>query len=210
MAPALDPLVAATWVPIDEVRPWSKNPRRNDAASIRVAESLRQSGWCDPLVVAVGPWGEMLASGHARIKAALIIERDAPGTIIKGAPGPRMVPVRRQEFETEAAAKRYAVVANASGALAEWDADLLGEVVVATGLDLTEWAWSPEDVAALFEDSSPPGLGLTGGMELMSPDRRMVTLVVALSVTDFNEVEAVLSKHPGARRDAFMAAIRGR
>jgi ParB-like chromosome segregation protein Spo0J len=203
-----DPFVAATWEPIEAVKVWVRNPRRNDAAAIRIAESLRKSGWCDPLVVAVGPWGEKLVSGHTRLKAAMIIEREAPGTVIRGAPQARMVPVRRQVFEKEAEADRYAVIANASGQLAEWDADLLGEVITGTGLDLTEWGWAKEDVKAIFIEPRKGGDWSGDPDQKPSSERTMVALVMPLSVADFNEVEAALAAYGGIRRDAFMALVR--
>lgn len=199
---------AAEWVAIDTVAPWDKNPRRNDAAAVRVAESLRQSGWCDPLVVAYGPWGEKLVSGHTRLKAARMVEAD--GSVIKGSPAAGLVPVRRQHFEHELDADRYAVIANASGQLAEWDADLLGEVVLATKLDLTEWAWTSQDVAALFEEDGEASAWSDVGEEPTRGSKRtMVALVVALSVEEFNEVEHLITARGGLRRDAFLALVRG-
>lgn len=198
---------AAEWVQIETVTPWDKNPRRNDAAAVRVAESLRQSGWCDPLVVAHGPWGEKLVSGHTRLKAARMVEAD--GTVIKGAPAAGLVPVRRQHFEVEADADRYAVIANASGQLAEWDADLLGEVVLATKLDLTEWAWTQDDVAQLFEEESPAAGWTSDGSEPVRGSKRtMVALMVPLSIDEFNEVEQLLTARGGLRRDAFLSLVR--
>ena len=36
---------------LDEIRPYENNPRRNDEAVQYVAESIRQFGWKQPIVV---------------------------------------------------------------------------------------------------------------------------------------------------------------
>lgn len=36
---------------LDEIRPYERNPRRNDAAVQYVAESIRQFGWKQPIVI---------------------------------------------------------------------------------------------------------------------------------------------------------------
>lgn len=36
---------------IEEIRAYEKNPRRNDAAVDYIAESMRQFGWKQPIVI---------------------------------------------------------------------------------------------------------------------------------------------------------------
>ena len=36
---------------LDEIRPYENNPRRNDEAVQYVAESIRQFGWKQPIVI---------------------------------------------------------------------------------------------------------------------------------------------------------------
>ena len=36
---------------LDEIRPYEKNPRRNDAAVEYVAESIKAFGWKQPIVI---------------------------------------------------------------------------------------------------------------------------------------------------------------
>src|SRR5438445_500516 len=41
---------AARWVPIDSLRAWEKNPRHNEPAIARVAESIQRFGFGAPIV----------------------------------------------------------------------------------------------------------------------------------------------------------------
>lgn len=52
---------------LDEIRPYERNPRRNDAAVQYVAESIRQFGWKQPIVIDLDG---VIVAGHTRYKAA--------------------------------------------------------------------------------------------------------------------------------------------
>jgi hypothetical protein len=58
--------------PIDRPTPYPKNPRVNDRAVEKVAESIKEFGWRQPIVVDEA--GEILV-GHTRLKAAPVISR---------------------------------------------------------------------------------------------------------------------------------------
>ena len=51
---------------LTEIKPYGKNPRKNDGAVDAVAESIKQCGYCSPIVVDENY--EVLA-GHTRLKA---------------------------------------------------------------------------------------------------------------------------------------------
>ena len=51
---------------INEVIPYSSNPRKNDNAVDAVAESIKQCGYCSPIVI--DEYNVILA-GHTRLKA---------------------------------------------------------------------------------------------------------------------------------------------
>lgn len=53
---------------INTVTPYEDNPRRNDAAVDAVAESIRQFGFRQPIVV---DGNDVIVVGHTRYKAAL-------------------------------------------------------------------------------------------------------------------------------------------
>ena len=54
--------------PVDSVRPYHGNPRRNDHAVDAVARSLREFGFRQPIVV---DSDGLIVVGHTRYKAAL-------------------------------------------------------------------------------------------------------------------------------------------
>lgn len=114
---------AATWVPVAALKPWLKNPRKNDPAVPRVAESIRRFGFVAPIVVWTS--ADRMVAGHTRLKAILSILDAEPDFIPKGAPGPGVVPVRWHEFESEKEADLYALADNRLGELAEWDGEAL-------------------------------------------------------------------------------------
>lgn len=65
--------------PIHEIRPYEKNPRRNDEAVNAVAESIRQFGFKVPMVV---DSDGVIVAGHTRYKAAKKLGLDSVPCII--------------------------------------------------------------------------------------------------------------------------------
>lgn len=53
---------------INDVKPYEKNPRKNDAAVSAVANSIREFGFKVPIVI---DKNGMIIAGHTRYKAAL-------------------------------------------------------------------------------------------------------------------------------------------
>ena len=54
-------------VGISSVIPYARNPRRNDAAIAKVAASLQEFGWRQPIVV---DEDMVVVAGHTRLEAA--------------------------------------------------------------------------------------------------------------------------------------------
>jgi ParB-like chromosome segregation protein Spo0J len=94
---------------IDRVRPYEKNPRRNDKAVQAVAESIREFGFRQPIVV---DGDGVIVVGHTRYKAALKL-------------GLKSVPVHVAADLTPQQARAYRLADNRSAENAEWDVDLL-------------------------------------------------------------------------------------
>lgn len=99
------------WEPIKSIRPYEKNPRRNDEAVEAVASSIREFGWQQPIVV---DRDGVIIAGHTRYKAAKKLKCDT-------------VPVVVADDLTEDQVKAYRLADNKTGELAEWDTALLGE-----------------------------------------------------------------------------------
>ena len=98
-------------VKLSEIRPYERNPRRNDSAVDAVAASIKEFGWQQPIVV---DKDGVIIAGHTRYKAAKKLKC-------------KEVPVVYADNLTEEQAKAYRLADNKTSELAEWDADLLSE-----------------------------------------------------------------------------------
>ena len=96
---------------LGEVRPYEKNPRRNDDAVKYVAESIRQFGFKVPLVI---DHDGVIVAGHTRYKAAKKL-------------GLKTVPCIIADDLTEEQVKAFRLADNKVSEKAEWDFELLAE-----------------------------------------------------------------------------------
>lgn len=94
---------------IDEVTPYENNPRNNDQAVDAVANSIKEFGWQQPIVV---DKNMIIIVGHTRYKAAKKL-------------GLTKVPVVVATNLSDEQAKAYRLADNKSGELADWNEDLL-------------------------------------------------------------------------------------
>jgi ParB-like chromosome segregation protein Spo0J len=94
---------------IGRVVPYARNPRRNEAAVAKVAASLTEFGWRQPIVVD----GEMtIIAGHTRYLAAQRL-------------GMKKVPVHVADNLTPEQARAYRLMDNRSHEASEWNLVLL-------------------------------------------------------------------------------------
>lgn len=94
---------------IDRIKPYEKNPRQNEKAVAAVAESIREFGFRQPVVV---DRDGVIVVGHTRYKAALKL-------------GLKTVPVHVATDLTPKQARAYRLADNRTAENAEWDVDLL-------------------------------------------------------------------------------------
>src|SRR5437868_2559191 len=104
---------AAVWLSVTELVPWEKNPRKNDAAVAKVAESIQRFGFGAPLLARAED--KQVIAGHTRLLAAKKL-------------GLTHVPVRLLDLDP-ADAKLLALADNRLGELAEWDDEALARVL---------------------------------------------------------------------------------
>ena len=95
--------------PIDDVKPYPNNPRNNDDAVEYVANSIREFGWQQPIVVDTD--GTIIA-GHTRHKAAKLLGMDT-------------VPVVVADNLTPAQVNAYRLADNKVAEAATWDMEAL-------------------------------------------------------------------------------------
>ncbi len=128
---AVEPADVSRWVDHEELELWEDNPRDNESAVPKVAESLKRYGFVAPVVVWTSK-GRLIA-GHTRLKAFRRIIDGQPDFIAKGSPGKGLVPVRFHEFESEAEASAYAIADNRLGYEADWDYEKLVPLLESIG-----------------------------------------------------------------------------
>jgi len=97
------------------LKPWDRNPRRNDSAARKLALLIIAHGFRDPLVVWKGK--KTILAGHTRWKAAKYL-------------GMQNVPCLEQVFATKADAEEYAIADNRASEYAEWDDNLLADILL--------------------------------------------------------------------------------
>ena len=105
----IDDLGKVENVGIDTIKPYENNPRKNDQGVDAVAESIKQFGWQQPLVV---DKNNVIIVGHTRYKAAKKL-------------GLSEVPVVVAANLSDEQVKAYRLVDNKTGELTDWDDDLL-------------------------------------------------------------------------------------
>ena len=95
--------------PVERLKHYPQNPRRNDAAVEAVARSIDEFGWRVPIIV---DQDGVIIAGDTRLKAAIKL-------------GISQVPVHVAEGLSDAQIKAYRIADNQTASIAEWDTDLL-------------------------------------------------------------------------------------
>jgi site-specific DNA-methyltransferase (adenine-specific) len=94
---------------IDQIRPYKKNPRINDEAVKYVANSIKEFGFKQPIVI---DKNNVIVAGHTRYKAAMEL-------------GLESVPCIMADDLTDEQVKAYRLADNKVAEASEWDFDLL-------------------------------------------------------------------------------------
>ena len=96
-------------VALNKIIPYIRNPRKNENAIEKVASSIKEFGFRQPIVV---DSENVIIAGHTRFEAAKRLGLD-------------VVPIHVADGLTEQQAKAYRIADNRVGQEAEWDYDLL-------------------------------------------------------------------------------------
>lgn len=136
------------WVMLDEIHPYENNPRHNDDAVQYVANSIKEFGWKQPIVV---DKDGVIIAGHTRYKAAQKL-------------GLEKVPVITADDLTEEQVKAYRLADNKTGEFAQWDLGLLGqELGDIMDLDMQEFGFFDDGVEEYdFSDFDQENEALSG------------------------------------------------
>jgi DNA modification methylase len=147
-------------LPINDVIPYVRNPRNNDQAVAKVASSLNEFGWQQPIVV---DEFMVVVAGHTRLAAARYLGMDR-------------IPVHVAKNLTPEQVKAYRIADNRVAEEAEWDHELLrlelGELEsMDFTLDLT--GFDSDELMALMAD--PFEGGETDPDDVPEPPKDAVT-----------------------------------
>ena len=174
-------------IPIEEVIPYARNPRKNEDAISKVASSLQEFGFRQPIVV---DNDNVVIAGHTRLLAAKRL-------------GMERVPIHTAKDLSDAQIQAYRITDNRSSQEAEWDEDLLrielGDIrdqdfnLALTAFDedelerlladaLEEGLTDPDDVPDVPEEPTAKmgDVWVLGRHRLMCGDSTVVTDVSAL------------------------------
>lgn len=131
--------------PVERVKPYDKNPRRNDSAVDAVATSIREYGFRQPIVVDVEG---VIIVGHTRWKAAKQL-------------GMATVPVHVAAELSPEKARAYRIADNQTASIAEWDNEFLVAELKALeelGVEINGLGFDDDELTALFAPPFMPGL----------------------------------------------------
>ncbi len=98
-------------IPINEIKPYKNNPRKNDKAVDLVVKSIKEFGFQNPIIL---DKNKEIIAGHTRLRAAKQLKI-------------KEVPVIYAENLTKAQVKAFRIMDNKSHELAKWDLGLLKE-----------------------------------------------------------------------------------
>lgn len=127
---------------LDEIQPYEHNPRNNDAAVEYVANSLREFGWKQPIVI---DKDGIIIAGHTRYKAAQRL-------------GMKTAPCIMADDLTPEQVKAYRLADNKTGEFAEWDFSELEMELADIEMDMAAFGFLEEelnDVEAVEDDYVP-------------------------------------------------------
>ena len=118
-------------VPIDSVKPYENNPRDNDGAVEATANSIKEFGWQQPIVV---DKDMVIIAGYTRLKAAERL-------------GLKHVPIVVADLSEEQA-KAYRLADNKTGELADWIfSDMNAELSEITTIDMSTLGFDETDMS---------------------------------------------------------------
>lgn len=106
---------------LSEIKPYEKNPRRNDGAVDAVVASIEQCGYCSPILV---DENNVILAGHTRYKALQKLGWKEAEVVVR-------------DGLTDEQKRKYRLLDNKTNEFASWDFDLLAEEI--EGLDFEDY-----------------------------------------------------------------------
>lgn len=113
---------------LDEIKPYEKNPRKNDEAVEYVANSIKEFGFKVPIVI---DKSGIIVAGHTRYKASKKL-------------GLEEVPCIIAEDLTDEQIKAFRLADNKVSEKAKWNKDLLMAEIMDLNIDMSEFGFEEE------------------------------------------------------------------
>ena len=98
-------------LPLNKIKPYERNPRKNDEAVAAVMESIKQCTYVAPIIV---DENNVILAGHTRYKALKKLGKTEAEVIVKSG-------------LSDEQKRKYRLLDNKTNELAEWDFDMLAE-----------------------------------------------------------------------------------
>lgn len=179
-------------IPIEEVTPYTNNPRRNDTAVNSVAESIKEFGFKVPIII---DKNNVIVAGHTRVKAAKKL-------------GLESVPCIMADDLSEEQVNAFRLADNKVAEAAEWDFDKLEEELNNISIDMSVFGFEslieelePEVVEDDYSESLPAEPKAKTG-DIYQLGRHRLMCGDSTSVTDIesllggNKIDLVLTDPP--------------
>lgn len=123
---------------LTDITPYENNPRNNEEAVEKVANSIKEFGFNQPIVV---DKDNVIIVGHTRYLAAQEL-------------GLTEAPVIVAENLSDEQARAYRLADNKTGEIAEWDFEKLAlELEEVESLDMSEFGFAVEGLDSSFSES---------------------------------------------------------
>ena len=129
-------------IDISEIKPYGKNPRRNDQAVEIVMKSIKEFGFKNPVII---DKNNEIITGHTRIKAAEKL-------------GLKKIPIIRAKDLNPEQVKAFRIMDNKSSEYAEWDFKLLKtefEELDSLEYDLELTGFDSMEIADIWDEKKP-------------------------------------------------------
>lgn len=132
------------YVDINNIKPYKKNPRKNEEAIPYVMESIKQFGFKNPVIL---DKDNVIVAGHTRIESAKRL-------------GITEIPCIYADDLTDEQIKAFRLADNKVGEIAEWDIDLLDtELDNILNIDMSDFGFDldleDEEEKEIIEDEVP-------------------------------------------------------
>ena len=172
-------------VKLSDIKPYPKNPRKNDESVDAVASSIRDFGFRAPIIV---DKDGVIIAGHTRYKAAKRLKLDT-------------VPVIYASDLTPEQVQAYRIADNSAGSNSTWDLDLLQEIMTEIGssydmgtygLDIGRVYIETPAVLEDIEETTPPAPPKTASTTTGATYRLGDHILVCGDATDPKDMQRLI------------------